>query len=264
MSNDRLRPHPGIYLAVALLVLLGAYLPSMQGEFLASDFRTVVNNLQLTSLQGLFSIWLLPPAPEYPSMDQYQPLTYSLWWIERHVFGLDPRLYQVVSVGLHGFNSILVWHLLARLGVRGAPVAAAIFALHPVHVESVAWIYEQKNPLSGAFFFLTLHAYLNYERERRRSWYIAALALFAAALLAKASTVVLPALLLLYLWSRREPWKWKTLLASLNTPSSPTPITIMFLHGLKHLKTQFQAKNPQNILFYGTVFTTISANDLIG
>jgi len=209
MSNDRLRPHLGIYPAVALLFLLAAYLPSMRGEFLASDFRSVVNNLQLTSLRGLFSIWLLPPVPEYPSMDQYQPLTYTLWWIERHVFGLDPRL--IVSVGLHGFNSILVWRLLARIGVRGAPVAAAIFALHPVQVESVAWIYEQKNPLSGAFFFLTLHAYLNYERARRRSWYVAALALFAAALLAKASTVVLPALILLYLWSRSEPWKWKTL-----------------------------------------------------
>jgi hypothetical protein len=81
MNNDRLRPQLGIYLAVALLFLLGAYLPSMQGEFLASDYRSVVNNPQLKSLRGLFSIWLLPPVPEYPPMDQYQPLTCTLWWI---------------------------------------------------------------------------------------------------------------------------------------------------------------------------------------
>lgn len=210
MSNASLRPHPGVYLAVFFVLLVAAYLPSMQGEFLASDFRTVANNPQLTSLRGLFSIWLLPPPPEYPAMDQYQPLTYTFWWIERHVFGLAPQLYQIVSVLLHGFNAILVWRLLARIGVRGAPVAAAIFALHPVQVESVAWIYEQKNPLSGVFFLLTLHAYLNYEQTQRRTWYLTSLALFAAALLTKASTVVLPGVIVLHLWSFRERWNWKT------------------------------------------------------
>jgi arylsulfatase A-like enzyme len=211
MTNGRLRPSFGLYFATALPFLLAAYLPSMRGEFLMSDFRAVVNNLQLTSLHGLLSIWLLPPNPEYLPMDQYQPLTYTLWWIERHLWGLDPRFYQLVSVVLHAFNSLLVWRLLARIGVRGALVAAAIFAVHPVHVESVAWIYEQKNPVSGAFFFLTLHAYLNYENGRRRSWYVAALAFFAAALLSKASTVVLPVVILLHLWFRREPWTWRTL-----------------------------------------------------
>jgi arylsulfatase A-like enzyme len=214
MTSDHRRPRFGLYFVTALILLLAAYLPSMQGEFLMSDFRAVVNNLQLTSLHGLLGIWSLPPIPEFIPMDQYQPLTYTLWWTERHLWGLDPRLYQLVSVALHTLNFLLVWRLLARIGVRGALVAAAIFALHPVHVESVAWIYEQKNPLSGAFFFLALHAYLNYENERRRSWYLAALAFFAVALLSKASTVVLPAVILLHSWFRREPWNWKTLAAT--------------------------------------------------
>lgn len=204
MSLDRRLMSYALFLAASLLVLLVVYGPSMQGEFLASDFRVLVHNIQMQGLAGLASIWVLPPSPNFPPMDQYQPLTYSLWWVERRVFGLDPRLYQALSVALHALNTLLVWRLLARVGVRGAALAAALFALHPIQVESVAWVYEQKNPLSGVTFFLSLHAYLNWKSEGRSAWYAAALGLFGLGLLTKASVVVLPALLLLYAWHQRE------------------------------------------------------------
>jgi arylsulfatase A-like enzyme len=198
-------------------ILLGVllYLPAMQGQFLMSDLRVLVENPRLTSLHGLASIWWPTATDPYPVLDQYQPLTYTLFWLEHQLFALEPRAYQAVSLALHTGNALLVFGLLSRIGARGAAVAAALFGLHAVHVESVAWIYEQKNLLSGVFFFLALRAYLEFDASRRRSQYAAALALFAAALLSKASTVMLPAVLLLYAWFLRRPWSWKSLAPTL-------------------------------------------------
>jgi Flp pilus assembly protein TadD len=198
-------------------ILLGVlvYLPAMQGQFLMSDLRVIVENPRLTSLHGLASIWWPTAADPYPVLDQYQPLTYTLFWLEHQLFALEPRAYQAVSLALHIGNALLVFGLLSRIGARGAAVAAVVFGLHAVHVESVAWIYEQKNLLSGVFFFLALRAYLEFDARRRRSQYAAALALFAAALLSKASTVMLPGVLLLYAWFLRRPWSWKSLAPTL-------------------------------------------------
>ena len=207
-------PIPLLILLLVLLLVV-VYLPAMQGQFLMSDLRVVVENPRLTSLHGLLSIWSPAASDPYPVLDQYQPLTYTLFWLERQLFGLEPRAYQAVSLALHVLNTLLVWRLLARIGARGAAVAAAIFGVHAVHVESVAWIYEQKNVLSGACFFLALLAYLKFDADRRGSWYAAALVLFAAALLSKASTVVLPGLLLLYGWFRHRPGSWRNLAPTL-------------------------------------------------
>jgi len=218
VATPETNPRPilqwGFFLLL-LLALVAVYLPAMQGQFLMSDMRVVADNSRLTSLAGLLSVWSPAPSNVYPAMDQYQPLTYTLFWLERQLFGHEPRAYQAVSIVLHALNAFLVWRLLARIGVRGAAVAAVIFALHAVHVESVAWIYEQKNPLSGVFFFLALLAYLRFDVERRRRWYAAALGCFAAALLSKSSTVVLPALIVLYAWFRREPLFGPSFIASL-------------------------------------------------
>ena len=121
------------------------------------------------------------------------------------MWGLDPTGYHVVNVILHALSAVLVWRLLIRLKVPGAWAAAALFALHPVHVESVAWITERKNALSGAFYLSAAWAYLRYEEARSPRLYWAALFLFAAALLSKTVTCTLPAALLLVLW-----WKGQT------------------------------------------------------
>ncbi|MFQ5416971.1 MAG: tetratricopeptide repeat protein [Myxococcota bacterium] len=190
---------------VCLAVLMAAYGPSLRGDFLMSDRDALVTNLKLVGPAGLASIWLPDAADGFAPLDQYQPLTYTSFWLERQVWGLRPAGYRAINLLLHALNSLLVWQLLRRLGVRGAALAAAIFALHPVNVESVAWIYERKNVLSGLFYLLAL---LAWEDGRRGSRYAASLALFGAALLSKTSTVMLPVVVIGIGWARREAWSW--------------------------------------------------------
>jgi Flp pilus assembly protein TadD len=109
---------------------------------------------------------------------------------------------------LHVGNALLIWAVLARLGVPGSWLAAAIFALHPVQVESVAWITERKNVLMGFFFLLTLLAWIAFVDGRtRRPWifYSLALILYVLALSAKATACTLPAALFLILWLQKKP-----------------------------------------------------------
>ena len=178
----------------------GAYIPAMNGGFVWDDNDYVQDNLTLRSLAGLGQIWFQPGATR-----QYYPLVHTTYWLEYHLWGLDPTGYHVVNVILHALSAVLVWRLLIRLKVPGAWAAAALFALHPVHVESVAWITERKNALSGTFYLSAAWAYLRYEEARSPRLYWAALFLFAAALLSKTVTCTLPAALLLVLW-----WKGQT------------------------------------------------------
>ena len=179
---------------------VGAYLPAMNGGFIWDDDDYVQDNLALRSLAGLGQIWFQPGATR-----QYYPLVHTTYWLEYRLWGLNPTGYHVVNVILHALSAVLVWRLLIRLKVPGAWAAAALFALHPVHVESVAWITERKNTLSGAFYLSAAWAYLRYEEVRSPRLYWAALFLFAAALLSKTVTCTLPAALLLVLW-----WKGQT------------------------------------------------------
>ncbi len=195
--------------AVAALVLivatLAAYVPAMQGGFIWDDDDYVTDNAALRSLAGLAAIWLQPGA-----VPQYYPLTFTSLWLDYQLWGVAPAGYHVVNVLLHGTNAVLVWLVLRRLALPGAWLAAMVFALHPVHVESVAWITERKNVLSGAFYLGALLAYLRFaglgapaaEAERWRS-YALAVALFVCALLSKTVTCTLPAVILLLLWWKR-------------------------------------------------------------
>ena len=196
-------PERRTWLAPALLLVgltAGAYIPAMNGGFIWDDDDYVQDNLTLRSLAGLGQIWFQPGATR-----QYYPLVHTTYWLEYRLWGLDPTGYHVVNVIMHALSAVLVWRLLIRLSVPGAWAAAALFALHPVHVESVAWITERKNVLSGAFYLSAAWAYLRYEEARRPRWYWAALFLFAASLLSKTVTCTLPAALLLVLW-----WKGQT------------------------------------------------------
>ena len=151
-------------------------------------------------------IWFSLDSPS-----QYFPLVYTDFRLEHALWGLNPAGYHWVNILLHAANALLVWRLLRRLGVPGAWLAAAIFALHPVQVESVAWVTELKNVLSLFFFLLALLAWLEFVEERSgRSWrfYVLALIFHALALFTKTTACTLPAALLLMLWLQRKPINW--------------------------------------------------------
>ena len=180
-----------------------AYWPAWHGGFIWDDDRYVTHNYLLIAPDGLRRIWFSLDAPS-----QYFPLAYTVLRIERSLWDLNPVGYHWVNILLHLGNALLVWSILARLKVPGAWLAAAIFALHPVQVESVAWISELKNVLMGFFFLLTLLTWIEYvdaTHKPRRILYVAALVFYLLALSAKATACTLPAALFLVLWLKQRP-----------------------------------------------------------
>jgi Flp pilus assembly protein TadD len=190
--------------AVALAaVTIFAYRPAWHGGFLWDDDAYIINNELLTAPDGWQRIWFSLDSPS-----QYFPFTYTTFRIEHTLWGLNTTGYHWVNLLLHVGNALLVWAVLARLKVPGSWLAAAIFALHPVQVESVAWITERKNVLMGFFFLLTVLAWIAFIEERtRRPWifYCLALIFYVLALSAKATACTLPAALFLILWLREKP-----------------------------------------------------------
>lgn len=179
-----------------------SYKPAWHGGFIWDDDYYVVRNELLTVPDGLRRIWFSLDSPS-----QYFPLTYTSFRIERALWGLDPTGYHLVNIALHVANALLVWRVLLRLGIPSAMLAAAIFALHPVQVESVAWITERKNVLMGVLFLLALRcwiAFVDRERARTWSWYALALVCYALALSSKTTACTLPAALLIVLWFRKQ------------------------------------------------------------
>jgi tetratricopeptide (TPR) repeat protein len=187
------------------------YLPVWHAGFIWDDDAYVTENATLRSLAGLWQMWFNVNA-----LPQYYPLVHTTYWLEYHLWGLQPLGYHLDNVLLHALAAILLGCVLKRLQLPGAWLAAAIFAVHPVQVESVAWVTERKNVLSAVFYFAAALAYLRFHppgevevsRQRRWHFYFWSLALFAAALLSKTVTCSLPAALLLARW-----WKKRRLAA---------------------------------------------------
>jgi tetratricopeptide (TPR) repeat protein len=195
-----------IFAVVLAIVTIFVYRPAWNGGFLWDDDDYITNNELLTAPDGLRRIWFSLDSPS-----QYFPLVYTTFRIEHVLWGLNPTGYHWVNLLLHVANALLVWAVLARLKVPGAWLAGAIFALHPVQVESVAWITERKNVLMGFFFLLTLLAWIAFVDERtKRPWLLYGLALivYLLALSAKTTACTLPAALFLVLWLQKKPIRW--------------------------------------------------------
>ena len=204
MGQGQRRSHASRYWWVilgALAIAAGttaAYTPALRAGWVWDDDFYVTKNTLLTAPDGLRRIWFSLESPS-----QYFPLVYTTFRLERAVWGLDPTGYHAANILLHAANALLVWLVLSRLRVPGAWLAAAIFAVHPVHVESVAWVTERKNVLSLFFSLLTMLAWLKYAdggHSRARLWWAAAFALYALALFSKTTAVTLPAAMLLADW----------------------------------------------------------------
>ncbi|MEO7796372.1 MAG: tetratricopeptide repeat protein, partial [Opitutaceae bacterium] len=186
--------------AAAMLV----YGRSLSGDFLWDDRPGHVTRPELRSGEGLGRIWFEPGATQ-----QYYPLLHSAFWIEHRLWGDAPAGYRTLNLLLHATAACLVGVLLRRLGVPGAWLAALLFTLHPVGVESVAWISEQKNTLSTVLFLGAALGYLRFHAARRTSTYLWATGLFVLALCTKTVTATLPAALLVIFWWQRGRLDWR-------------------------------------------------------
>jgi tetratricopeptide (TPR) repeat protein len=199
---------PWLWPALVLVVATGAaYWPAFSAGFIWDDDAYVTGDSLLWSPDGWSRIWF-----SAHSQSQYFPLVFSTLRVEYQLWGLNPVGYHVVNVCLHIVNSLLVWTLLRRLEMPGAWLAAGLFALHPVQVETVAWVTELKNTESSLFYLLTLLAWRAYCAGKGRWSYGVALASALLALFAKTTACTLPAAMLLVLWLGRQPIGWRRVL----------------------------------------------------
>ncbi|MGD0813249.1 MAG: tetratricopeptide repeat protein [Verrucomicrobiota bacterium] len=188
-------------LLMALTIM--AYQPAWHAGTIWDD-DDYITPPKLRSLSGLASIWTQPGATH-----QYYPLVHTVFWGEHKLWGDATAGYHWANILLHVCSVLLVAKILLQLRIPGAWLAAALFALHPVEVESVAWITELKNTLSGLFYLCAALVYLGFDRKRNWESYALALGLFLLGLLCKTVIATLPAALLVLFWWQRGKLSWK-------------------------------------------------------
>jgi tetratricopeptide (TPR) repeat protein len=195
---------------LALLLVVGtvlAYLPVWHAGLIWDDRSFIMDNPLIRQADGLWRFWFSTKPVDY------YPVTSTMWWIEWRLWGENPMGYHVVNVLLHALGAVLLWRLLARLKIPGSWLAAAIFAVHPVNVESVAWIAERKNVLAMVFYLASLSCFVRsdsctvVEGASKPSsgpspwrWYGLALTAFFLALLSKTVVAPMPFVLLGLVW----------------------------------------------------------------
>lgn len=187
----------------ALWVLVGvAYWPTLHADFVQWDDQFyVTENRLLHEPGGLRVIWN-PAARDAP---QFYPLVFTTYWIEKRLWGDDPRGYHAVNVALHAATTSLVFLVLRawRFSAPWAAFASAVFAVHPVQVASVAWISERKNTLAGFFLMLSLALYWRAWRHESTPALVASFLTFTASLLSKTQGMALPLAFALTEWAGR-------------------------------------------------------------
>jgi protein O-mannosyl-transferase len=204
-------------LLVALVFI--AYTPVLRAGFIWDDESHLTRNPCVIGPFGLKEIWTTAQAV-------YYPLVLTSFWALHKFIGLNPLPYHAFNVVLHSVSAILLWRVLRQLEVRGAWLGAALWALHPVLVQSVAWVTELKNTQSCVFYLLSILFFLNWEDQagavsklprrfgdRRSLVFALSLLFFLLATLSKPSVVMLPLVLALCVWWMRERIRWRDALA---------------------------------------------------
>ena len=204
------------YSFVLVTLITVSYLPVFRAGFVWDDDENILESRNLQDLAGLVRIWSDPTSSQ-----QYYPLTHSSFWLQVKTTGLWPLPFHALNLALHVVTALLLLGVLRKLAVAGAELGATLFALHPLNVESVAWVTERKNVLSGALALAACLCYLRYDelafgpppasdaeasaRARRTRWNWAfAFGLFALALAAKTAVAPVAAALLVVLVGYRE------------------------------------------------------------
>lgn len=205
-----------IFFQASLIVLCGLFIysPAFHGDWLWDDDQEITANSVLPDPAGLVRIWKGETGADY------LPLKGTVQWLLFRALPLgaggqiDSTGYHLVNISLHLISALLVWRLMQRLGLRGAWLGGLLFAIHPLMVESVAWVSELKNTLSMVFLLLSMLAYLRYDESGKINRLLLALALFLAASLSKASVLMYPVTILLYVWWKRGTLRRRDLLAT--------------------------------------------------
>jgi Flp pilus assembly protein TadD len=188
----------GIAFAITVAAF-AAYWPAIHGGWLWDDRLEVVDNVNVHAASGWWRSWVNPEGMDY------FPVKGMAQWSEWHLWGDSVTGYHLANVALHVIASLLAWRLITRLGIRFGWVGGAVVALHPLAVESVAWIAEFKNELSLVFLLLAANGYVASEQGGPRRTYVLAWVAFVLALLSKSTVVMFPVACLCYdLWARRR------------------------------------------------------------
>ncbi len=213
LNNKSNAKHLALYCLFFLAISFLAYHPALKNGFIWDDDQYITENQNLRSLKGLKDTWFEPK-----SLPQYYPLTHTMFWIEYQLWGPNAYVYHFNNIVLHALCAFMLWLILSRLKIPGAFLAAAVFAIHPIHTESVAWATERKNTLSGLLYLSALYAYLHVlgctafsgikrdkvsksdQSDSYRSHYLFSLILFVGALLSKSVTATLPVVVLVLIW----------------------------------------------------------------
>ena len=193
-----------------VLATLAAYQPVWHAGFVWDDEMHLTQNPVIVGPLGLADIWTTSAA-------RYFPLVLTTFWLEHALWGLNPLPYHLVNVLLHAACALVLWRVLQSLRIRGAMIGAALWALHPVQVESVAWITELKNTQSCLFYLRSRRFFVKWlsggleaaNRQPRHYWL--ALLFAALAMASKSSTVVLPVVLGLCAWWTVGTVRWRTI-----------------------------------------------------
>jgi protein O-mannosyl-transferase len=218
----RLTPGRGwnVFWAVFALisVTMFAYLPVFRAGFVWDDDASLTNYSLIKASHGLFLFWFSTVPADY------WPVTATTLWMEWRIWGINPLGYHVTNLILHVSEALLLWATLRRLRVPGAYLAALIFAVHPVNVESVAWIAQRKNLMAMLFFLLSINFFLktdlwtaSYREKRRRSgpgrWYWLSLLALTLGMLSKGSVAMLPVVLVGLMLSRNQSF-WRSVVST--------------------------------------------------
>ena len=221
VSASRNKMRPWILALVLAVATVALYFPVSHHPFVNyDDDAYVTENAHVQSGLNWNTVRWAFTTYEFVN---WHPLTWISHALDCQMFQLDPGGHHETSVVLHALNTLLLfWVLLRATGSPGPSlVVAALFALHPINVESVAWIAERKNLLSTLFFLLALGAYRWYAREPRVTRYAAVAALFALGLMAKPQVITFPFVLLLW-----DYWPLQRMVADRTETSSENLATV--------------------------------------